>query len=203
MSSGSPAGNSPDWQNQVATVVFPATDAFEVKGLAPLPYQLSIRLEGFFPWKGSVFPRRGQIMDLGSLPMKEAPLLNLRHVERLVSPDGTIRSPSTVKAEAVICDGETRLRSRQEDKTGKPLMEITFASEEDAIRLESPMDFRLRDLGFMVVVGPDSFGRIPPESAGNQSPRAAEASKLKKGFTYLWEGKSEEGNFQWLFSVEP
>ena len=203
MSSGSPAGTSPDWQNQVATVVFPATDAFEVKGLAPMPYQLSIRLAGFFPWKGSVFPRRGQVMDLGSVPLKEAPLLNLRHVERIVSPDGTIRSPGAVKAEAVICDGETRLRSRQNDKTGKPLMEITFAPEEDAIRLESPMDFRLRDLGFMVVVGPASFERVPSDPAGAQSSAVTEASKLKKGFTYLLEGKAEEGNFQWLFSVEP
>jgi len=203
LQSGSIPQNFPDWSLTVAEIPFQPNEAFEVKGLAPLPYRLRIRFAGFFPWTEKFFPTRGQVHDLGFLQMKEAPRLSVLHLERSRSQDGSWQTPLPVTSDTLICDGETPWTSRSRDSQGNPLAQIQLDPGENRIEARLPGGFRIRDLGFMVVVGPGSFARLPAESIGSPDNSPANSLELKKGRTYLLEGDEERGSLQWLIAIGP
>lgn len=203
MASGSMAGSSPDWDKTVAKITFSPTDSFEVKGLAPLPYQMVIRFAGFLPWTGQFFPTRGQILDLGTLPIQEAPRISVSHLERSRLGSGSWQDPLPVASETLICDGETPWPSRTRDSQGNPLAQIQLDPRENLIEARPSGGFRIRDLGFMVVVGPGSFARLPAESIGSPDNSPATSLELKKGRTYLLEGDGDHGSLQWLIAIGP
>lgn len=203
LQSGSIPENSRDWSLSVAEIPFQPTDAFEVKGLAPLPYRLKIRYAGFFPWTGRFFPTRGQIHDLGFLQMKEAPRLSILHVERSRYGDGPWQTPLEVASETLICDGENPWASRSRDSQGNPLAEIQLDPGEDGVMARLATGVRIRDLGFMVVVGPGSFARLPEEIMDAPKSSSTSSLELKKGRTYLLESDGERGCLQWLIAVGP
>jgi len=203
MASGSMAGSSPDWDKTVAKITFSPTDSFEVKGLAPLPYHMVIRFAGFLPWTGQFFPTRGQILDLGTLPIKEAPRISVSHLERSRLGSGSWQDPLPVASETLICDGETPWASRTRDSQGNPLAQIQLDPRENLIEARPSGGFRIRDLGFMVVVGPGSFARLPAESIGSPDNSPATSMELKKGRTYLLEGDGDHGSLQWLIAIGP
>lgn len=200
MASGSPAGSSPEWDKTVTKINFHPTESFEVKGLAPLPYRMVIRFAGFLPWTGQFFPTRGQILNLGALPIKEAPRLSVSHVERSRSGTSPWQSPLPVASETVVCDGETPWASRSRNAQGNPLAEIKLAPEEGRVQARLSSGFRIRDLGFMVVLGPGSFARLPDEKGSTSETLSLE---LKKGRTYLVEGDGDRESLQWLISLAP